>query len=610
MQTFIFKIKPAFASQNGIPDIFPGVELTTSSKAAYLYGNQVDCWVPKSCILGATPTNKVAIMPPQDHQILQSKNAARKAFLNGKTIIISFPYNQELLTKVRTLPDRRWNQESKTWRAPVSMEAVEKLTEWEFDISAEISEWYAGVKGFISEERPQSFPISGLKRQLYPYQVTGAEFVEAHRGRALLADEQGLGKTCQSLAYLQAHPEIRPAVIVVPASLKLNWGREIDSWMSEKCQWRIINGKKPSRLKPTDIYIINYDVLSAWIDRLIELKPAIVIIDEAQLIKNQETKRTKAVKKLAQEVPHFIALSGTPIDNRPVEFYNVISFIEPGLFPSFFKYAQKYCDAVMTRFGWDFTGASNMEELHKLLTETIMIRRLKKDVLKDLPPKIRSIVPMELENSKEYAVAEDDFINWLRGIDVKKAERAEKAEALSRIEGLKQLTIAGKIRQCCNWIENFIESGEKLVVFTTHKNTIDTLMTVFSDVAVKLDGSTNMADRQTAVERFQTDPSIKLFIGNIKAAGVGITLTAASNACVLELPWTSVECDQAEDRIHRIGQDAESITIWYLLADNTIDTEIASLLDGKRQVLSAVLDGEEIETNNIFAALLGWLSKR
>ena len=451
--------------------------------------------------------------------------------------------------------------------------------------------------------------------------------IESRRGRALLADDPGLGKTCQSLAYLQAHPEIRPAIIIVPATMKLKWGLEIDSWMTEKCHWEIISGKKPDELKTADIYIINYDIVSneyaplkrgekkrkeipgtGWIDFIENIRPKAIIVDEADRLKNRDAQRSKAVKKLAENTPHFIALTGTP-GNRPEELYNVIQLVEPGLFPSFYKYAQKYCNATLTRYGWDFSGASNVEELHKILTDTIMIRRRKKDVLPDLPAKIRAVIPMELNNADIYTEAETDFVNWLRSVDIKKAERAKKAKALSRIEGLKQLALAGKLNQCIDWIENFIESGEKLVVFTTHKSTISALMETFPKTAVKLDGSTNMTDRQAAVERFQTDPDIRLFVGNIKAAGVGITLTAASNACFLELPWTSGDCDQAEDRIHRIGQDAGSVTIWYLLAENTIDTEIASLLDEKRGVLAAILDGEEIETDNMLTALLDKYNK-
>jgi SWI/SNF-related matrix-associated actin-dependent regulator 1 of chromatin subfamily A len=233
-----------------------------------------------------------------------------------------------------------------------------------------------------------------------------------------------------------------------------------------------------------------------------------------------------------------------------------------------------------------------------------MIRRKKEDVLKDLPDKVRSFIPIQLHNEKEYRKAEADFITYIEEVKGKEAaEKASKAETMVSIEGLKQLAVKGKLVEAIEWIENFLESGEKLVVFTVHHFVIDALMAKFSyidkthklaDRVVKVDGSVSMTDRQRAVDTFQNNPNCRLFIGNIKAAGVGITLTASSNVVFLELPWTPGDVTQAEDRCHRIGQK-ESVNIYYLLATGTIEEEIALLLDKKRKVLDAVTDG--IETN-------------
>lgn len=309
------------------------------------------------------------------------------------------------------------------------------------------------------------------------------------------------------------------------------------------------------------------------------------------------------MKELCGYAAHVLALSGTPIVNRPVEFYNPINLVSPGLFPSFFHYARRYCGAIHNGFGWDFNGASNTQELHHKLTSSIMMRRLKKDVLKELPTKRRLTVPIEIETGCEYWRAERGFNEWLRGISPEKAEKAAAAEAMVKINYLKQLAVAAKMNSCIEWIRDFLDSGEKLVVFAHHKQTVDELMKEFGAAAVKIDGSVSASGRQAAVDAFQTDDRIRLFVGT-KAAAEGITLTAASSTCTIELQWQPGIHSQMEDRVHRIGQTADSVTAWYLLAGGTIEEDIAELIDSKQQVLSQVLDGEEAAEESLFTELL------
>lgn len=400
-------------------------------------------------------------------------------------------------------------------------------------------------------------------------------------------------------------------------------GKEINKWMSDKKAYHIISGKpgKSDKLPKKDIYIINYDILADVIGTkmvkgkkvniygcrkdIIALDPKILIMDESHGIKNSDAQRTKACLNLAKQVPHVISLSGTPIVNRPVEMYNSICAVEPKLFPSFFRYAQRYCGAKHNGFGWDFNGASNTKELHQILTETVMIRRLKSEVLKELPDKIRTVIPMELNNRREYDRAEADLIAWLKAnFGQKKADAAKKAEALTRIGELKRLAVRGKLDGCIDWIKEFLDSGQKLVVFAVHKFVIDALMEEFNGQAVKVDGSVSGEQRQAAVDAFQTQDNITLFVGNIQAAGVGLTLTAASTTCFLELHWNPGTHDQAEDRVHRIGQEADSVNAYYLLAAGTMEEEIAELIDHKRQVLSQVLDGKDADEDSMFMELL------
>lgn len=517
---------------------------------------------------------------------------------------IRFPYSNDLLNIIRSIPGRRFNNVEKFWTAPISPDGVEKLQKAGFEIDPTLEEYLKQVKARrVQVEDLPELEVPGLKRELFPFQKQGVAFIESRGGRALIGDEMGLGKTIQALAWLQLHPEKRPAIILCPASLKLNWAKELRDTLSTRDMVQILQGTKPYPITGS-IIIINYDILNNWIKTLQAINPKVIIMDETHYIKNSSAIRTKAAKKLAKDIPHVIALTGTPIVNRPVEGFNIFQILDRNQFPNFWTYVHRYCGARHNGFGWDFSGATNKEELNQILTSTIMIRRRKADVLKDLPEKLFSFVPMELDNKKEYSTAELEFIEYLRGVKGKKAaEKAKKAEHLVKIEALKQLAVKGKMKQAINWIKDFIEDGSKLVVFAVHKEVIDQLMKEFKEIAVKIDGSTPIPERHKAVEVFQSDPNIKLFIGNIQAAGVGLTLTAASAVTFLELPWTPGELQQAEDRCHRIGQK-NSVNIYYLLAENTVEYKLAKLLDRKKEVLSAVIDGKPVEEKNLISELI------
>jgi hypothetical protein len=956
---------------------------------------KIDCWLPKSVIKDEFETDEI-INPPKDHPMLNGKKsksdvaraATKVKFQNsGKPAIkITFPFNVDDLNKVKTLPGRRFHDEgkSKYWSCPLTVEAVEALQGWGFEMDPDLTEFLEHTKISLTD-LSDDFHIKGLQKELFPFQKKGVAFIEAKDGRALIADSMGLGKTAQALAWLQMHPEKRPVIVVVPASLKLNWEKEAGMWM-ERPNVQILSGKKVTTPIIGEIIIINYDILPAWYGRLSQIKAQVLIADEAHYIKNNSAKRTKTVKALAKNIPHIIALTGTPIVNRPVEAYNAISMIDSTVVPNFWTYAQRYCGAKHNGYGWDFSGATRTDELHEKListclsyesiiylptgpkqigevvengikekvlsyniktskiqwkqiqsfstrpmpnrtvrivhefgelhctpdhriwtkekgyiraeqvttdfsllvlptkensmsrfiknkcqilfnsmrsktssrnrycskenevyqmgdeknqiptqemsklrkstsdgkqnlsyletgkillnkmrcaiqgtksnkgcfrrpskslrkaqrkndeffrkgvkkfrrgwktktgyprecgnqTQTIrstektmvkntnskknpseleniktckkttpktklagkifripnifntnnwpfskrknisslcrfgipenktcnrnrwniaphqttkskrsmerketirsrvvsievlesrnrpkhkqgskrnyvydiqvkdnnnffannclvhncMLRRLKKNVLQDLPDKIHSFLPIELSNSKEYQKAEKDFIAWLRekrGDDV--ADKASNAAALAEIEGLKQLACKGKLNQAIEWIRDAVETNGKLVIFAVHKFVIDALMNEFGEIAVKVDGSVTGPNREKAVQDFQTNENIRIFVGNVKAAGVGLTLTASSTVVFLELPWSPGDLNQAEDRCHRIGQK-NAVTIYYLLAERTIEEKIAKMLDRKRKVLDSVLDGKETEQESLLSELI------
>lgn len=522
-------------------------------------------------------------------------------------IAIRFEYDPELVAKVKTLSGRWFHGDVKPpfWTADLNQLNIDKLTQFGFDTST--------LKNHVQEKKQEAEVgiEKALTGTLRPFQAEGIAFINAQNGRALIGDEMGLGKTIQAIGWLAIHPDIRPAIVVCPATVKQNWAREIKKWFVKPQNVCVLKGQGGKHLPKADIYIINYDILHFWKDKLLSAQPQALILDESHYIKNPKTIRTTTImdkdEGMGRRIPNVICLSGTPVINRPIEFYNTIRLINWKLFPSRFQFAKDYCAAKHTRWGWDFNGASNTEELHQTLSGTIMLRRRKVDVLKDLPPKQRTVVPIEMENGEaaEYSRAENNFIGWLSATaGTEAARKAAKAEALVKIEYLKQLALKGKIAAVQQWITDFLGSGEKLVVFCTHTDTVDWLVNTFGPVAVRLDGSTSQTARQQAIDSFQNDPKVRLFVGNIKAAGVGITLTAASNTCFIELGWTPGEHSQAEDRVHRIGQEADSVNAWYLLAQNTVEEDIAELLDYKSDVLSSILDGKPFEEEHMLTKLM------
>lgn len=544
----------------------------------------------------------------------QSRGPRKTAKLvEDEVVEIWFDFDSSVVEFVKTLPGRRFQSDGKGkyWTVPPSTEVIEELRKAGFTLCPALQSF-----GKIDESTPPT-PLSklNLKRQLYPFQEQGVTFIEAKKGRALLADEMGLGKSIQALAWLALHPEKRPVIILCPAHLKLNWMQEIRKTLPGNPNIQVLQGTKPYKITG-DLVIINYDILSDWLRALHAIKPQVLIFDEAHYVKSSTAQRTKATKKLAREVdkelginheiPHVIALTGTPIINRPIEGFNIVQIVNRKVFPGFWEYAHRYCGANHNRFGWDLTGATNKEELHQKLTSTIMLRRKKADVLKDLPDKIHGYVPVELDNRGEYERAETEFIEWLAETKGEKAAaKAQQAEHLVRIENLKQLAIQGKLKQAIQWIQDFLDgnNGDKLVVFTTHKAPVARLMEEFGAIAVKVDGSVSPEKRHEAVQKFQNDPAVRLFVGNIQAAGTGLTLTAASTVAFLELPWTPGELVQAEDRLHRIGQK-NAVNVYYLLATETIEFEIAEMLDSKRTVLNAIIDGTDTPETQMLTELM------
>lgn len=514
-----------------------------------------------------------------------------------KTINIIFPYDVRVIDIVKKIEGRKFDPIKKLWYAkPIAsnIDSILGLASYGFAIDKDVvvalkSMQKQKAQNIIgSQASTAEFEVEGLGGELMPFQKAGVMYASRVK-RCLLGDEMGLGKSIQALATIH-NLQTYPAIIVCPASLKYNWEKEAKKWLPTKTI-QVITSK--TKALTADITILNYDLLKKWLGSLSQLSAKAIIYDECHLIKSNSAARTKAAKVLSKNIPVRLGLSGTPILNRPQELVSQLTVLgRIDDLGGLWKFLQRYCNAVQTKWGWDMSGASNMEELNDKLRAACYIRRLKKNVLPELPDKRRTVIAVDIDNKAEYNKAQRDIIHYLSDKKGKaSANAARNAEELIKIEVLKKLSVDGKMAVAEEWIENFLETGEKLVVFAHHRDIIGRLVKKFP-MAVKIIGGDDAEDRQSAVEKFQTDDDCKLIICSIQSGGVGITLTAASNVVFLELGWNPAIHDQAEDRCHRIGQK-DAVNAWYLLGRDTIDEDIWALIEKKRQVVDAATDGED-----------------
>jgi SWI/SNF-related matrix-associated actin-dependent regulator of chromatin subfamily A-like protein 1 len=484
--------------------------------------------------------------------------------------------------------------DGQVWVAPDALELLQ-----------EIREQHARAAGLVALSSATDAPlhVAGLGGELKPFQRAGVSYLLARR-RAFLADEQGLGKTIEALATIEADGSY-PAVVVCPASLKLNWLRELERWLPQRTARALAgNGAGASAEVPAaDVTVVNYDIVAARLDELCVLGPRALVLDESHYCKNAAAKRTRAVQRLSAAVPDdglVLALSGTPVTNRPAELISQLRIL--GRLEDFGSGA---------RFGQRFHGADAHLRLHWHLRARCFVRRVKADVLPQLPAKTRAIVPVELDNETEYRLAERDLVAWLRSqpLDLReldaKVAAALRAERLVRCNALKLLAARGKLHAALAWIHDFCSSGERLVVFAGHKEIQRAVLARFP-TALHILGEDSAVARDAALQAFQAPDrgeANQLIVCSIEVAGHGLTLTRASSVAFLELDWTPAKHDQAEDRCHRIGQQ-DAVNAYYLLAARSIDETISALLERKRAVIGAVTDGRREDEQGVLDALV------
>jgi len=446
-----------------------------------------------------------------------------------------------------------------------------------------------------------------------PFQKAGIAYALDHQN-CLIGDDMGLGKTIQAIGVINADASIKSVLVVCPASLRINWQREMQKWITRPMSIGFANGSLPD----TDIVIINYDILKKHTTALRARQWDLLIADECHYIKNGKAARTqqligggKGDDKIAPiPAKRKLFLTGTPILNRPCELWTSVHFLEPRVFGNWKYFHEQYCAAEITKYGWDISGASNLDELQRKLRETIMVRRLKTDVLKELPEKRRQVIVLPAngctgkiaeENAAVEAI-ESRLVNLRAAVELAKAANNEDYEtavnnlrsaqqaAFTEISKLRHETALAKVDYAIEHISDAAEAG-KIVVFAHHHDVIEKLYMGLRDLnPVVLTGETSMIDRQAAVDRFQGNKDCKIFIGSIKAAGVGLTLTASAHVIFVELDWVPGTMTQAEDRCHRIGQK-DAVLVQHLILDGSIDQRLAETLIEKQVIIEKALNG-------------------
>jgi SWI/SNF-related matrix-associated actin-dependent regulator 1 of chromatin subfamily A len=404
----------------------------------------------------------------------------------------------------------------------------------------------------------------------------------------ILADDMGLGKTTSTIiAALESGS--KKVLIICPATLKINWKREIENYSDKS----IYIAESKNFSTEADFVIINYDIIKNFHDpkkkndsQVLAAKFDLVIIDEAHYIKNATAQRTKLINDIIKNTERIWLLTGTPMTSRPIDYFNLLSIIDSPVAKNWMAYAIRYCSGYQFNVGgrkvWNVTGASNLEELRDR-TLGLTLRRLKENVL-DLPDKIITPVYLRLK-SKSYENVMGEYYDWY---DKNPDESKSLTVQFSKLTKVRQIIADEKIEQTIELAENIVEQDKKVIIFCNFTDSLNKITEHFGKTAVKLDGSMSKVERQNSVDQFQENPKVKVFVGNIKAAGVGITLTAAEAVIMNDLSFLPSDHAQAEDRAYRYGQK-NNVLVYYPIFENTIEGIIYDILNNKKQVIATVM---------------------
>lgn len=535
--------------------------------------------------------------------------------LKGDNFELSFKYKPSIVDRIRQIPGRRFDGARKVWIVPTRSRVDLERMIYQIQQFENIN-WVSGTTkkeediAYDVPELPDLTIPHSLKIQPYPYQLKGiARGLELKR--FMNCDEPGLGKTLQSIATINLANAF-PCLVICPSSLKINWQREWEKFTDKKAM--VLTDKVRDtwtffyQTGMHQVFIVNYESLKkyfvqrikkaeGWTLRDVEFRNSInlfksVIIDESHRCKSASTQQAKFCKGICTGKEWVIELTGTPVVNRPKDLIPQLAILNRmDDFGGYKPFVNRYCSGQRE--------ASNLKELNFNLWKYCMFRREKSLVLTDLPDKIRQVNTCEITNRKEYMDAERDLIMYLqkyKDADDEKIEKALRGEVMVRINILRQISARGKVRDVIEFVKDFRENGKKIILFCSLHEVVDQLKRYFP-TAVSVTGRESPDMKQRAVDAFQNDPKTDIIICSIKAAGVGLTLTASSNVAFVEFPWTYADCCQCEDRAHRIGQK-DSVTCYYFLGRRTIDEKVYRIIQEKKNIANAVTGStEDIEEN-------------
>ncbi len=465
----------------------------------------------------------------------------------------------------------------------------------------------------------------------FPFQKAGISYMMKRPDDVkgiLLTDDMGLGKTIQGIGLYNTVSEIKTCLVICPATLKLNWKREFEKWSVKPVKVGIADSKIcPLPEHGYNIVVTNYESVGKTNKKLSSIQWDLLIIDEAHYLKNMKTVRyqsifaTNSEKYKPIQSKKLILATGTPIVNCPAELWPLISAVDPEKWnqKTYWHYMKRYCNVHNNGYGMNYKSAGTddkLNELQDILRQRCMVRRLKKDVHTELPPKIRQVVELEFDPDDEAVISainqEHEFNSHKSGSDdaIELAVRAELAKASDSDEEYKTAieaigervqvafeemakvrhdTAVAKVPYCIEYIQDMLDSGQKIIIMAHHHDVVHAFAKKWPLESVTITGETKLDDRQRNVDRFQTDENCKLAICSIKAAGVGITLTASSTVVFVELDWVPGNITQAEDRAHRIGQ-TDTVNVYHLVLKESIDVNMAQTLISKQKVIEAALD--------------------
>ena len=428
---------------------------------------------------------------------------------------------------------------------------------------------------------------------LKPHQRESVDFVHLNNGRSIIALDPGMGKTLVALTYAKESNNF-PMVVVCPATVKGTWKAEARKWLGD-IPVHVMQGKSPEPVPPeTKILVTSYNLLYPRIKCLTAFIGKTIVFDECHNLSNRQTNTTKSATILSRRFQHVIGLSGTPILNRPSDFWPILHIIRPKEYPRFQAFAWKYCDPRYRPWGWEYAGASNLEQLAEEIKPFVIRRKI--DILADeMPERDIRMEILEIDRREEYLEAKYNFTKWMESKGRRLTPGALKAEKLIQVGFLLRLAAKLKCRHLVKFIREYREQypEKKLLLFCHHNQLAEVLRRQVFDSDepyLEISGSVPSGKRHPIVERFQQDPQARMIVCKTLSAGAGLTLTAASTSIFCELPWSASSMKQAAARNFRIGQDKHVETIMTVARD-TIEYRVCKILEEKAFLHDTLIDG-------------------